>query len=78
MYIDEDKLDQEHKDVANIIANLMCRIKSAGIGIRIFYRTYHGAELKMYLATNSMEIIHCLLYTSQVKASDSGKPDYHQ
>nr|DAD89936.1 MAG TPA: Protein of unknown function (DUF2612) [Siphoviridae sp. ctxfQ4] len=57
LYIDEDKLDQEHKDVANIIANLMCRIKSAGIGIRIFYRTYHGAELKMYLATNSMEII---------------------
>lgn len=38
LYIDEDKLDQEHKDVANIIANLMCRIKSAGIGIRIFIK----------------------------------------
>lgn len=57
LYIDEDKLDQEHKDVADIIANLMCRITSAGIGIRIFYRTYHGASLNMYLATNSMEVI---------------------
>ncbi|EFC97251.1 hypothetical protein NQ487_19795 [Hungatella hathewayi] len=57
LYIDEDKLDQEHKDVANIIANLMCRIKSAGIGIRIFYQTYHGARLNVYLATNNMEII---------------------
>lgn len=57
LYIDEDKLDREHKDVANIIANLMCRIKSAGIGIRIFYRTYHGVKLQMYLATHSMELI---------------------
>lgn len=57
LYIDEDKLDQEHKDVANIIANLMCRIKSAGIGIRIFYQTYHGTELNVYLATHSMEFI---------------------
>lgn len=57
LYIDEDKLDQEHKGVANIIANLMCRIKSASIGIRIFYRTYHGVDLKMYLAMHSMELI---------------------
>lgn len=54
LYIDEDKLDQEHKDVAGVIAALMHRIKAAGIGLRIFYRTYSTKQTNVYLgiATN--------------------------
>ncbi|MFV0238779.1 MAG: hypothetical protein ACK5H4_01895, partial [Lacrimispora sphenoides] len=51
LYIDEDKLDEEHKNVADVIAGLMARIKSAGVGIRIFYRTYFSSNKNLYLAT---------------------------
>ncbi|WP_313152058.1 hypothetical protein [Lacrimispora sp.] len=51
LYIDEDKLDEEHKSVADVIAGLMARIKSAGVGIRIFYRTYFSSNKNLYLAT---------------------------
>lgn len=49
LYIDEDKLDMEHKAVADIIAALMRRIKAAGVGMRIFYRTYHSSSAQVYL-----------------------------
>lgn len=51
LYIDEDKLDQEHKDIAGTIAALMKRIKAAGVGIRIFYKTYSGKEGRIYAGT---------------------------
>lgn len=51
LYIDEDKLDQEHKDIAGTIAALMKRIKAAGVGIRIFYKTYSGKEGLLYAGT---------------------------
>lgn len=51
LYIDEDKLDQEHKDIAGTIAALMKRIKAAGVGIRIFYKTYSGKEGRLYVGT---------------------------
>ena len=47
--IDEDKLDAEHKAVADSIAALMHRIKAAGVGMRIFYRTYHSASAPIYV-----------------------------
>lgn len=49
LYIDEDKLDEEHKRVAETIAGLMSRIKASGIGIRIFYQTYFGGAEKLYI-----------------------------
>ena len=48
LYIDEDKLDEEHKAVAESIAGLMRRIKAAGVGMRIFYRTYHSDTARLY------------------------------
>ena len=51
LYIDEDKLDEEHKNVAEIIARLMDRIKSAGIGLRIFYRTYSSKRSALYVGS---------------------------
>ena len=49
LYIDEDKLDEEHKRVAETIAGLMSRIKASGIGIRIFYQTYFGGAENLYI-----------------------------
>lgn len=53
LYIDEDKLDQEHKDIAGTIAGLMARIKSAGVGLRIFYRTYSCKSVQVYAGTHA-------------------------
>lgn len=36
LYIDEDKLDQGHKNVADTIAGLMKRIKTTGVGNQNF------------------------------------------
>lgn len=52
LFIDEDKLDQEHKDIAAIIAGLMSRIKSGGVGLRVFYHTYHSDQAKIYTGTS--------------------------
>ena len=51
LYIDEDKLDQEHKNVADTIAGLMKRIKTTGVGIRIFYKTYSSKRAAVYVGT---------------------------
>lgn len=51
LYIDEDKLDSSHKNVAETIAALMVRIKASGTGLRIFYRTYSGNQAKVYVGT---------------------------
>ncbi|MBS6956511.1 MAG: hypothetical protein KH230_25200 [Enterocloster asparagiformis] len=53
LYIDEDRLDEDHKNVADIIAGLMSRIKSGGVGIRIFYRTYSQHRTKLYAGISS-------------------------
>jgi len=55
LYIDEDKLDEERKRVAPVIVGLMSRIKSAGIGLRIFYQTYSGGSVKLYVATPTFQ-----------------------
>ena len=52
LFIDEDKLDQEHKDIAAIIAGLMSRIKSGGVGLRVFYHTYHNGQAQIYTGTS--------------------------
>lgn len=57
LYIDEDKLDEERKNVAPVIVGLMSRIKSAGVGLRIFYRTYSGGSDNLYIATPTFQYI---------------------
>lgn len=51
LYIDEDKLDDAHKNVAATIAELMNRIKAAGVGLRIFYKTYNVQRTEVYVGT---------------------------
>lgn len=51
LYIDEDKVDEEHKAVAESIAALMRRIKAAGVGMRIFYRVYHTSKTNVRVGT---------------------------
>lgn len=64
LYIDEDKLDQEHRDVADIIAGLMHRIKAAGIGIKMFYRTYHNVCGGVSLAVLTEETVRITVAAS--------------
>lgn len=51
LYINEDGLDEEHREIAPVIASLMARIKAAGVGIRIFYRVYRARQAPVYLGT---------------------------
>ena len=44
-------MDQEHKNVADTIAGLMKRIKTTGVGIRIFYKTYSSKRAAVYVGT---------------------------
>lgn len=55
LYIDEDKLDEERKSVADVIAGLMSRIKSAGVGLKIFYQTYPRGTCNLNLAALTFE-----------------------
>ena len=48
LYIDEDQIDDEHREVGASIAALMRRIKAAGVGMRIFYRAYHAETARLY------------------------------
>ncbi|MGL5435867.1 MAG: hypothetical protein ACRDBO_10785 [Lachnospiraceae bacterium] len=57
LYINEDRLDEAHKNIADAITGLLSRIKSAGVGIRIFYRTYHTETAHLYLATTTMQMV---------------------
>lgn len=57
LYIDEDKLDETHKNLAPIIVSLMGRIKSAGVGLTIFYKTYHSWEQILYSGIATMECV---------------------
>lgn len=57
LYINEDCLDETHKNIADVITGLLGRIKSAGVGIRIFYRTYHTKTAHLYCATTTMQMI---------------------
>jgi len=77
LYIDEDKLDQEHRGVAGIIAGLMHRIKAAGVGIKVFYRTYRQVHGGVRLAALTEETVHL---TATADADDSyvkRKTDVH-
>ena len=48
LYIDEDQIDDEHREVGASIAALMRRIKAAGVGMRIFYRANHAETARLY------------------------------
>lgn len=55
LYVDEDILDAERLEAADLIAELMKRIVSAGVGTRIFLRTYHSTRTTHYLAAAALE-----------------------
>lgn len=48
LYIDMDRLNEERLRLAETIAELMKRIKAAGIGMRIFLVTYFSGEEILY------------------------------
>lgn len=60
LYIDEDKVAQERVQIADTIASLMLRIKAAGIGMRIFFVTYHTGQEVLYagIAAGVLPHIH--------------------
>lgn len=55
LYVDEDILDAERLEASDLIAELMKRIVSAGVGTRIFLRTYHRGKGTSYLAAAALE-----------------------
>ncbi len=48
LYIDLDKLEEDRLRLANTIAELMRRIKAAGVGMRIFLVDYYLGEETLY------------------------------
>ena len=69
IYVDEDILDAERLEASDLIAELMKRIVSAGIGTRIFLRTYHRGSGTSYLAAAAHE-------TETIKARIRGNSYY--
>lgn len=55
IYVDEAVLDAERLEASDLIAELMKRIVSAGVGTRIFLRTYHNARTASFLAVAALE-----------------------
>ena len=53
IYVDEGALDAERLEAAPLISELMKRIAAAGVGTRVFLRTYHKARAKSYYAVPS-------------------------
>jgi hypothetical protein len=49
IYLDEDVLDVYHLQIINLIAAVMKRIVAAGVGFRIFLRTYHNFSNNLYI-----------------------------
>lgn len=43
LFVEEEDLDEIHKELSWTIAYLMLRIKAAGVGMRIFRRAYYNA-----------------------------------
>lgn len=48
IYVDEDILDAERLEASDLIAQLMKRIVAAGVGTRVFLRTYHAHRVTIY------------------------------
>lgn len=53
IYVDEAVLDYERLEAAPLIAELMKRIVAAGVGMRLFLRTYRRNEATLYLNTGA-------------------------
>ena len=56
LYIDLDKLEESRLRLAETIAELMKRIKAAGVGMRIFLVTYHTGEEILYTGAGAAVI----------------------
>lgn len=54
IYVDEAVLDYERLEAAPLIAELMKRIAAAGVGTRVFLRTYGGARSRSYYAVPAL------------------------
>lgn len=55
IYVDEDILDAERLEAAPLIAELMKRIAAAGVGTRVFLRTYQSGRGRSYLGIAALE-----------------------
>lgn len=55
IYVDEDILDAERLEAAPLIAELMKRIAAAGVGTRVFLRTYQSGRATSYLGIAALE-----------------------
>lgn len=84
LYIDEDQLDEEHRNIAITIAKLTKRIVAEGIGLKIFYKTYHSGRSKLYVGTAETEILKIRImptaadkYIEQVVPIGIGVPTFN-
>ncbi|OPZ65881.1 MAG: hypothetical protein BWY85_00240 [Firmicutes bacterium ADurb.Bin506] len=51
IYVDEDILSAEQINTAELISRVMKRIVAAGVGMRLFFRTYHTTEQTIFINT---------------------------
>lgn len=51
LYVDEDLLTAEQIDLGDLVATLMKRIVAAGVGMRLFFRTYRQTDQHIYVNT---------------------------
>lgn len=70
IYVDEAVLDYERLEAAPLIAELMKRIAAAGVGTRVFLRTYHTARSRSYYA------VPALIY-NEIEAKPQDNPIPH-
>lgn len=57
LYINEDLLDEEHKNIGETIAILLGRIKASGVGLRIFYKLYRTYDASVYFAPAEFDFV---------------------
>ena len=55
IYIDEEELDAERLNTAPLIAQVMKRIVAAGVGMRLFFRTYKSQGTTAFINAGAAE-----------------------
>lgn len=71
IYVNEADLEAEKIDTAELIAGVMKRIVAAGIGMRIFLRTYRRNEATLYLNTGAAISLRMIINPPIINRRDS-------
>lgn len=74
LYVDRDKLSDEIQELIYPIANAIKRLMAAGVGLRLYERTYHISRLEIPLA--QFAIVNTHLKAPPVSKDREGLIDY--